>query len=171
MPSMIDVGRKATSTYANIVDAWEEERKTLGTVQPYTAKKAAEKARALLPWLGKMSLDDISPSDIKRALIELGTNGGRSGDGLSPSTLRAAHLAGSMTFEWAIANDLATINPFKQVPRPKASRTQTKVLDSDQAAHLTAAMTSTMRRNVLPTITSWQNGLKTNPGRFFTSAF
>ena len=53
-----------------------------------------------------------------------------------------------MTFEWAIANDLATINPFRQVPRPKAFRTQAKVLDSDQAAHLTAAMTSTMREKL-----------------------
>lgn len=89
MPSMIDVGRKATSTYASVVDSWEKERKTLGTVQPYTAKKAAEKARALLPWLGKMSMYDISPSEVKHALIELRSNGGRSGDGLSSSTLRA----------------------------------------------------------------------------------
>ena len=34
-------------TFAESVDIWEETRKALGTVQPYTAKKSAAKARTL----------------------------------------------------------------------------------------------------------------------------
>ena len=89
-------------TYSETVESWAEERSLLGRVQPYTAKKAAEKARLFLPWLGDMRVSEIEAESITSALIELGQTGGRRGDGLSPSTLRAAHLAGTQAIDWAI---------------------------------------------------------------------
>lgn len=83
-------------TYGEVVFRWEEERKSLGVVQPYTAPRAAQKARLLLPWIGSEIVDEIDPLDIGAAMGSLGQTGGRFGKGLSSATLRPVHLAGTM---------------------------------------------------------------------------
>ena len=132
-------------TYAATIDSWETERKLLGYVQPHTAKKAAEKARLLLPWLGETKLDKIDSATIKLALIELGQHGGKAGKGLSSSTLRAVHLAGAQAIDWAIENGLKNANPFKRVARPKANHAPTQFLLPDQAARLASIMAEQMK--------------------------
>ena len=144
MPSKGSCGIKKNQTFANVVDLWETERKLMGHVQPYTAKKSAEKARLLLPWLGETDLEKIDPSTIKLALIELGQYGGKTGEGLSSSTLRAAHLAGTQAIDWAIENGLSIANPFKQVTRPKANHAPAQFLLPDQASSVALAMAERM---------------------------
>ena len=136
-------------TYSAIIELWAEERKLIGNVQPYTAKKAAEKARLFLPWLGENNVDEIEAESITRALIELGQTGGRHGDGLSSSTLRAAHLAGTQAIDWAIGKGFATVNPFKQTQRPKANRPRVQFLMADQAAALASTMANRMDAKLL----------------------
>ena len=131
--------------FASVVESWESERRLLGYVHPYTAKKAAEKARLLLPWIGETDVDNIDPSAIKLALIWLAQHGGRAGNGLSSSTLRAAHLAGTQVLDWAIGNGMATDNPFKQVARPKPNHPHTSFLLPDQATCIATTMANRMR--------------------------
>ncbi len=142
----INTGEK---TYFAIVESWAEERKLIGNVQPYTAKKAAEKARLFLPWLGETNADEIEPETITSALIELGQTGGRHGDGLSSSTLRAAHLAGTQAIDWAIGKGFAAANPFKQTQRPKANHPRVQFLLADQAATLASTMSNRMEGKLL----------------------
>lgn len=136
-------------TYSAIIELWAEERKLIGNVQPYTAKKAAEKARLFLPWLGENNVDEIEAESITRALIELGQTGGRHGVGLSSSTLRATHLAGTQAIDWAIGKGFATANPFKQTQRPKASHPRVQFLLADQAAALASTMANRMEAKLL----------------------
>lgn len=84
-----------STTFEEVVSRWEPERLTTGIVQPYTAAKAAQKARLLCPWIGRTKVDEIKPSDISNAICFLSKTGGRLGKGLSSATLRACHLAGS----------------------------------------------------------------------------
>lgn len=117
--------------YAEAVTAWEESRRSLGEVQPYTAKKSAEKARYFVPFIGSEDVDEISPCDIEQAIVTL-----KRDRGLSTTTLRAIHLAGTQACDWVIAHGHATTNPFKLVPRPKAAKTRARSLDSAQANQL-----------------------------------
>lgn len=137
--------RTATKTYAGVVKAWAEERELLCYVQPYTARKAAQKALLLAPWMDTTSVAKIKPSAITAGLVGLGSNGGRFGAGLSSGTLRAVHLAGSQAVDWAIENNLAAANPFKQVARPKANYRQSKFLTMPQASGLAAEMAGKVR--------------------------
>lgn len=145
MSKELEHGEQTGKTYSEVVQSWTEERKLLGHVQPYTAKKAAEKALLLQPWIGETDIRTIEPSVIASALIELSQRGGQARKGLSSSTLRAAHLAGTQAIDWAIANGLAIQNPFKQVARPKASHAKAQFLLQDQAASLASSMAAHMR--------------------------
>jgi hypothetical protein len=117
--------------YTQVVSEWEESRKSLGEVQPYTAKKSAEKARYFFPFIGNEEVDEVSPCDIEQAIVTL-----KRDRGLSTTTLRAIHLAGTQACDWAIAHGHATMNPFKLVPRPKAANTRARSLDGAQANQL-----------------------------------
>ncbi len=86
---------RLSTTFEEVVSRWELERLTTGIVQPYTAAKAAQKARLLCPWIGRTKVDEIKPSNISNAICFLSKTGGRLGKGLSSATLRACHLAGS----------------------------------------------------------------------------
>ena len=117
--------------YTQVVTEWEESRNLLGEVQPYTAKKSAEKARYFFPFIGNEEVDEISPCDIEQAIVTL-----KRDRGLSTTTLRAIHLASTQACDWAIAHGHATENPFKLVPRPKAAKTSARSLDRIQANQL-----------------------------------
>ena len=81
------------ASYKRIVEQWAQERENLQYVQPYTARKAAQKALLFAPWIAEIQLDEIEPALLSEALMHLGSKGGRSRKGLSTATLRAAHLA------------------------------------------------------------------------------
>lgn len=126
-------------TYQQIVEQWARERERLQYVQPYTARKAEQKALLFAPWIAETPLDKIEPAQISEALMHLGAKGGRSRKGLSTATLRAAHLAGSQAADWAVARGLASKNPFKGVARPRANYRQSQFLTQGQANKLARA--------------------------------
>ena len=107
--------------YGEAVSRWEEERKALGVVQPYTAARAAQKARLLLPWIGSEIVDEIDPLDIGAAMGSPGQTGGRFGKGLSSATLRSVHLAGTQAVQWAKRNGFCEGNAFSRTQRPRAN--------------------------------------------------
>jgi integrase len=130
----------ANYTYDSIVDQWEKERVLMGYVQPYSAKKSAQKARLFSPWIGSTNIKKIDSGSIREALISLGASGGRYGTGLSSATLRAAHLAGTQAIDWAIQQGGASLNPFHAIPRPRANYRQSQFLTETQASKLAAKM-------------------------------
>lgn len=136
---------RTTKTYKQAIEMWRKERETLGRVQPYTAIRGAQKASLFCPWIGSQLLAEIKPAMISDALVCLGTQGGRDGEGLSSATLRAAHLAGTQTFEWAIARGLAKSNPFKMTERPRANYRKSKFLTMEQSQELTGLMARNVR--------------------------
>lgn len=131
--------RNEKITYKAIVEQWSEERERLQYVQPYTAKKAAQKALLFAPWIGEKQIDEIEPALLSEALMHLGEKGGRSRKGLSTATLRAAHLAGSQASDWAVTRGMANKNPFKGVTRPRANYRQSQFLTQGQASKLARA--------------------------------
>ena len=123
------------SVYESTVCQWADVRAKLGQVNPYTAKKAREKALLFVPFVAA-DIDEISPCDIEQALCILGSEGGRDGKGRSTTTLRAAHLAATQAVDWAISRGMAKTNPWRMVPRPKAARTQAGFLELASANQL-----------------------------------
>lgn len=111
-------------SYREVVDSWAQERELLGEVQPYTARKSAQKALLFAPAFGEGDVRQLDAQDVTGALIELARHGGRKGSGLSSTTLRAAHLAGTQALNWAIAKGLVATNPFAEVRRPREERGQ-----------------------------------------------
>lgn len=120
------------TTFAEAVDAWEQSRAALGEVSPYTAKKSAQKARLFLPFFGDSDIDEITPSDVETAIAILRSDGGRHGQGLSGTTLRAAHLGARQAIDYAVTHDKAKRNPFRDVPRPRANRSRARFLEREQ---------------------------------------
>lgn len=51
-------------TYEQVVRMWRRERETLGRVQPYTAKRGAQKALLFAPWIGAKTLARVRPAMI-----------------------------------------------------------------------------------------------------------
>ena len=131
---------QTTITYTQAVEQWAAERELLRYVEPFTARKAKQKALLFAPWIGEKLLDEVSHRDVSQALIALRVSGGRLGKGLSSATLRAAHLAGSQAFSWAVSQGFACDNPFDQVKRPKANYRQARYLTRAQASALASTM-------------------------------
>lgn len=123
-------------SFEEVVSAWKSERELLGSVAPYTARKAAQKALLFAPYL-EGDIGAISTQDATMALMRLGQKKRSNGKRLSPATLRAAHLAATQALDWAVTRSLIHANPFRQVPRPKANYRQSRFLTSSQAATLT----------------------------------
>lgn len=124
------------TTYSQAIDLWLDSRLALADVLPYTAERAAQKARLFLPYFGEKEIDDIKAIDIESAIIALMKKGGRNGKGLSKSTMRQAHMHGSKAIEWAIDHEFATFNPFDRVKRPKGAKPKSTALEQEQAEHL-----------------------------------
>lgn len=123
-------------TYDEAVQRWYDERMFSGYVQPYTATKSREKASYFSKSFGDVEIDDIRPIDISEAMHKMRTKGGRKGNGLSLTTIRAIHLAASQACDWAVNYELAESNPFKKVKRPKAQFRQMGYLDVDDAQRM-----------------------------------
>lgn len=135
-------------TFAEIVSEWEQSRKALGTVHPYTARKSAQKARALLPLFDGMDADEITPSDVETALAMLRTDGGRNGKGLSGTTLRAVHLAARQAYDHAVTHGMARSNPFRSVSRPRADKSRARFLDKEQFNALASYTRETLEQKM-----------------------
>lgn len=140
--------RQESATYQTAVEQWALERESLQCVQPYTAKKAAQKALLFAPWIAGTEIDEIEPALLSDALMQLGSKGGRFKKGLSTATLRAAHLAGSQAVDWAIERGIATKNPFKRVARPRANYRQSQFLTQGQANKLARAASRSFSKNL-----------------------
>lgn len=132
-------------SYESAIGKWCTERELMGSVQPYTAKKSAQKASLLVPFIGDDDVSRIEPSAIKAGLIELGRTGGRSSAGLASASLRAVHLAGTQVLNWAIASGLANTNPFSSVPRPRARYRTANFLTQEQAAGIAGKAEAELR--------------------------
>ena len=126
------------TTFARAVDMWEQSRAALGTVNPYTAKKSAAKARTFNPFFGDEEIDEITPADVETAIAILRSDGGRHGQGLSGTTLRAAHLGARQAINYAVTHGHAKANPFKSVPRPRAEKSRARFLEREQLGELAA---------------------------------
>lgn len=135
-------------TYRLVVEQWSQERERLQYVQPYTAKKAAQKAMLFAPWIAETTIDEVDPSVLREALMTLSARGGRLKKGLSTATLRAAHLAGSQASNWAVERGLASSNPFQQVARPRANYRQSQFLTQGQANKLARAASRSFSRSL-----------------------
>lgn len=131
--------KELEAVYCDVVERWAKERESLQYVQPYTARKAAQKALLFAPWIANMPIDEIEPALLSEALMHLGSKGGRSKKGLSTATLRAAHLAGSQAADWAVGRGLAQANPFRRIARPRANYRQSQFLTQGQANKLARA--------------------------------
>lgn len=140
--------KRDDATFSAVVRAWAKERELLGFVQPYTARKAEQKALLFEPWIGSCDIAAIEPDTLTEALVRLGSEGGRKGCGLSSSTLRAAHLAATQAIDWAVGKGLASANPFNEVRRPKALYRPARFLTMGQASKLATKMADDMRQSM-----------------------
>ena len=133
-------------TFAELIRSWEADRLSADAVLPYTATRAAQKARLLNPWIGSIEVDEIQPADIRTALHELRDAGGRSGKGLAAATLRACHLAGTQAIDWAIKNEMCERNAFKNVQRPQANYRRSNFLTLSEAEMLLGCLQRSLTR-------------------------
>lgn len=115
-------------SYREVVERWKGERELLGAAQPHTAQKSAQKALLLASAFGERDVRHILTQDVIGAPIDPSQHGGRKGSGLSSTTLRAAHLAGTQVPNRAILKGLADNNPFGEAKRPREERRQTQHL-------------------------------------------
>lgn len=123
------------ATYDEAVSLWEQSRLAFGNVRPYTAMKAAQKARRLSPYIGGKQIDEITAAELESAIIDLRAHGnGRNGGGLAPSSLRQTYIGGAAAVRWAIDHGMAALNPFDRVKCPKGAKAKHGGTLSDEDA-------------------------------------
>lgn len=136
------------TTFAEAVDMWEQSRTAIGAVSPYTAKKSAQKARLFLPFFGDSDIEEITPSDVETAIAILRSDGGRHGQGLSGTTLRAAHLGARQAIDYVVTHGHVSQNPFRSVPRPRANKSRARFLEREQFNALSVYATNRFREGM-----------------------
>jgi len=65
----------------------------------------------VVPHLGRLTLDKVTPADVSGMMRTLGLKGGRNGRKLSPQTANHAKKESSAIFDWAVKRDLMKRNP------------------------------------------------------------
>lgn len=130
------------ATYDDCVDAWERHQLLMGEIEEFTARRNAERARRLSPYIGGKQIEEITVSDIEDALIDLKKSGNRrNGMGLSPTTVKYAFKHGKSAVRWAILHDMVSVNPFDRMTGPRGKSPEAVALDAEQAAMLNEAVT------------------------------
>lgn len=86
----------------------------------------------LVPVLGNVQLQKLTPSVISRAYGELIESGGRSGQGLSVSTVKIAHRVLRAALFSAVDDGLLAKNPCQKAILPKGADRKAKALTADQ---------------------------------------
>ena len=129
------------ATYDECVDAWEKSQLLMGEIEEFTARRNAERARRMSPYIGSKQVEEITVFDIENALVDLKQRGNRrNGKGLSPTTVKYAYKHGKSAVKWAIVHDMASTNPFDKVAGPKGKSPEASALDANQAAKLNEAI-------------------------------
>lgn len=117
-------------------------RVTPKTLQEYRAWAEGR----IIPALGRVRLDQLTPAHIQAAWAALLTaprRDGKQGDGLSPKTIRNCHGLLRTSLETAIRHGLLARNPCDLVDLPRAQKPRIRVLDADQITTLLNAARGT----------------------------
>lgn len=125
-------------TYDQAVSAWSDERVIMRECDEHSARKAAQKAKSLSPWIGHVEVSELTTQQVKSAIMELAKTPTRRNKPRSMSTVRKAHLHGRQACEWAVENGYAEENAFAKVKRPKAEKHDAKFLTLDEFTAITA---------------------------------
>lgn len=110
-------------------------------IKPNVRIKSYEKYEACIntyirPKLGHVAIKKIKAPDVQRVLNELSTTGGRSGKGLSSSTVRTTRRYLSMAFNKAIQVGILPRNVISATTPPKLVKKEIKPLTKEQVAQL-----------------------------------
>jgi integrase len=117
-------------------------RVTPKTLQEYRAWAEGR----IIPALGRVRLDQLTPAQIQAAWAALLTaprKDGKRGNGLSPKTIRNCHGLLRTALETAIRHGLLARNPCDLVDLPRARKPDIRVLDADQITTLLGATRGT----------------------------
>ncbi|QPP07293.1 site-specific integrase [Streptomyces bathyalis] len=76
--------------------------------------------RYVIPYMGKMAIQDVRPATITRFYMELRKNGGQKRSGISPRTIDYVHAVLRRAFRDAVVVDeLLASNPVERAKRPR----------------------------------------------------
>lgn len=84
----------------------------------------------------KKQISKVTPADLQQLLQDLLEHGGKTGQGLSTSTVRSVRSTLITLFEHAMDNGYVTMNPAKKTKPPKLVRKKLVALTKEEAARL-----------------------------------
>lgn len=129
------------------VEAWMPEWYELyikGIVSPATQVSYKDNMRLyIFPLLGKARLQDLTPNQVQRFVNQLTKAAPKSGNPLSPKTVRNIFLNLSAALEKAEQLEMIRRNPCRQVVLPKSSRYVGAAYDEEEVEKLLLAAKGT----------------------------
>ena len=122
------------------VEVWLHECMTT-MVKPRVRARTYEKyvsslKNYILPAFGSMPLRDVTVEALQRHFNGLLAQGGSKGNGISPSTVRAARRYFSMCLDEAVRAGKLASNPVKMTRPPKLTKREIVVLTKDEVDNL-----------------------------------
>lgn len=142
------------------IDRWLEDY-----VKPNVRIKSFDKYEGCLcdyvkPKFGSMLLSKVKEPDLQRFFIWLLSEGGRKGQGLSTSTVKATRRYLSMCFDQAIRSGLLVKNVVKDTRPIKLVKKDIMPLDREQAAALTNIAKSTGEMQHIAILLALSTGMR-----------
>lgn len=125
----------SSATLAEYLPEWLASRKAGIKAKTYEGYSNAI-TFYIVPVLGGAALQSLTPSMISRAYGELIESGGRSGQGLSASTVKIAHRVLRAALNSAVDDGILAKNPSVKAILPKGEDRKAKALTADQLNNL-----------------------------------
>lgn len=130
----VSLARPEGLTVGRWLDLWLENYVRQGIRQSTYEIYRAYLDNHLLPKLGEIPLEELSPADIQLFLRELQTSGSRKsqGKGLAPSTIVCIRNLLKSALEQAVFEEKIPRNPARQTKPPKSERQEMNILSQEE---------------------------------------
>lgn len=125
------------TTFKEFSDGWRQLRRDRGEVSARTLEDDEFALRGLNERLGAFALRDITPAVVEKTLAAIKRGGkGRSGGGLSGTTMHRYYVKLNQVMQHAVDNDLIARNPCDRVKAPRPNKPKRRALSAGELARL-----------------------------------
>lgn len=125
-----DAGKKNEVKCGELFDKWLDDIKH--TVKPGTLRFYTALMKLVTPKVKMKKIAEVGTHHIQEMLNHLQENGGKSGKGLSPKTIRSLRTTLKTCFEYAVDNGFVKNNVIKKSKPPRLTQRTIQFLDKQQ---------------------------------------
>lgn len=127
-------------TFNDYAEHFIEVRRATGEYTDISLDTTRTRLKQIGHLIGHLKMQEVTPSVLSSAYIDLKNGKSKSGKKLSGTTVNCTHKAVSVMFAHAVKEGVVAANPCKAVDAPKTDTEERKPLSSDQVHELIAKL-------------------------------